>query len=551
MSTARNERDRFVAFAFAAADLLIELGADGLVATALGAVQSVCGIDQNQIQGREMLSLFVPPDQPLVRRLIANAIETGRSDPALVTIAHSTGKPVKALLGACRLPHLADSTFVTLSVLPQIVDQLGEDSVRDPTSGLLPREAVMAAALRAAEGPSSMPRHLTLLHLDGLIDLARDLPAERARVLMEEIGATLRSRSAGGDAAGQVGPESFAIVSSKSGPAEVESLRRNIGDAATMAGARPDQLQARISAVDLGNSQLGDRDAARAIAYAVKTFADSKGEGFTLSSLTEGLAAAVESTVNRLSVLRGIIDEERFSLAFQPIVGLLDRTVHHFEALSRFPDTQNPFEMITFGEAVGLIEDFDIAVCHKTIAELDRVIGTSCAINISGRSVQNEAFRTRLQGILNTRKDLKHRLLFELTESSMVDRVDEAAEFLRWIRTAGFGVALDDFGAGGAAYSYLRHFDVDYVKMDGPFLKDALTRERDRAMIRSVTKLCAGLKCQVIGEMIETDAEAKAAADLGIGLGQGWLFGKPVAKLPSQPAPPLVRRRGVKESWGR
>jgi EAL domain-containing protein (putative c-di-GMP-specific phosphodiesterase class I) len=110
-------------------------------------------------------------------------------------------------------------------------------------------------------------------------------------------------------------------------------------------------------------------------------------------------------------------------------------------------------------------------------------------------------------------------------------------------------VRLDDFGSVATAYNDLRQLDVDFIKIDGPFLKAAGERGPGGALIRSVSVLCADIGCKVIGEMIEDEAAAALAATLGIGFGQGWLFGEPIADLP-MPAPVRsARRKGGTETW--
>ncbi len=130
--------------------------------------------------------------------------------------------------------------------------------------------------------------------------------------------------------------------------------------------------------------------------------------------------------------------------------------------------------------------------------------------------------------------------------------MEDAANFLAWLRGRGHQVCLDDFDAGATAYNYLRHFAVDFVKIDGPFFKAATPGSRERVLLASIAKLCADLKSGTIAEMIETDGDAAAAIELGIGYGQGWLYGKPLAAMP--PAKPATgsigRRKGYSESWG-
>jgi EAL domain-containing protein (putative c-di-GMP-specific phosphodiesterase class I) len=129
----------------------------------------------------------------------------------------------------------------------------------------------------------------------------------------------------------------------------------------------------------------------------------------------------------------------------------------------------------------------------------------------------------------------------------MIDNMTGAERFLAQLRSQGHAVCLDDFGAGATAYNYLRRFDVDFIKIDGPFLKAAAERSRERALIRSICVLVGDIGCKVIGEMIEDEAAASFARDLGIAHGQGWLFGKPVERLPPPPRP--MRRKGYTETW--
>jgi EAL domain-containing protein (putative c-di-GMP-specific phosphodiesterase class I) len=242
-----------------------------------------------------------------------------------------------------------------------------------------------------------------------------------------------------------------------------------------------------------------------------------------------------------------MLTDERFSLVYQPVVDLSTRAIHHYEVLTRFGDGANTFETVVFSEDIGLVMELDLIVCRRAIKAMEQSDNASVAVNLSGRSAQNDAFRHLLSELLDPLGDQRPRLLFELTESVEVDNMAGTAAFLSGLRSKGHAVCLDDFGAGAAAYNYLRHFDVDFLKIDGPFLKAAGNRGRDRGLIRSICVLCQEIGCKVIGEMIEDEAAAVLAVKLGVGYGQGWLFGKPVQGLPK----PIrsLRRKGNTETW--
>ncbi|HXC30369.1 MAG TPA: EAL domain-containing protein [Stellaceae bacterium] len=277
--------------------------------------------------------------------------------------------------------------------------------------------------------------------------------------------------------------------------------------------------------ITLSRGAASDEDAARALAYAARRFtAPSEGEP---SSLQQGLDKEFRSTIARFGAWRRRVAEGRFTVVGQPIVSLADRQIHHYELLARFTPGKSPFEAVRFAEEAGLIEEFDLAICGKALAALAAAPRLALAVNLSGRSVQSAGFREALTALLRPHRALLSRLTFELTESHAVEHFRPAAEFLDELKSEGCPICLDDFGAGAATYHYLRHFAFDLVKIDGPFLKAAATNPRDRILVRSICALCAELEIGVIGEMIEDETAAAAAAELGISFGQGRLFGAP------------------------
>jgi EAL domain-containing protein (putative c-di-GMP-specific phosphodiesterase class I) len=374
------------------------------------------------------------------------------------------------------------------------------------------------------------------------------LPPERASALLEEVGAALRAASVGGDAAGRLGEDAFGVVT-KVGHADQRdnSLALDIVEAIREAGIPKGQIAPRVTSIDLSFGNLTNSEASRALSYALSSFVKSQGSDFDVVSLQAGLTKAMSQAVARFDRTRKMLADGSFKLVYQPVVDLLTRAVHHYEALSRFPHGANTFETVTFSEDLGLIIELDLVVCRRAVEAIMQSDNASVAVNVSGRSVQNDGFRKALIKIARQLGDSRHRLLFELTESALVDDLSEAEEFLAQLRTAGHAICLDDFGAGATAYNYMRRFDTDYVKIDGPFLKAANGRDRERALLRSICVLCSEIGCKVIGEMIEDETEAAFAKSLGIAHGQGWLFGKPIEQLPVPPR--SMRRKGSSETW--
>ena len=541
MAEIRADRDRFVAFAFAAADLLIELDAKRRIVFATGAAQSLIGLAAAKLAGRHFLDLFPPTDQSFATRVLDGLTEAERIEPVAIALARPDGGTTRVWLGGCRFGGNESNYFLAVSHLITPLSAEAEGG-RDPETRLLDADALPDVLKRVSQSSGGdEPVALTMLHLDGLSALQQRLGDQRRSELMSEIGAVLRLNSSGGDAAAQISDTGFALVQRPgldSGAIEAEL-------ASITAAAAPNRrpLAVRTAQVVIEAADLEDKNAAQALAYCVKKFSQSDGRDFSLASLEEALAGMVDETLDRVAQMRSTVSSGDFSLVFQPIVDLESGGVHHFEVLSRFAPGESPYEFILFSEEVGMAAELDLAVCEKVVKLMSSTpTAAPVAVNLSGKSMASLPFMTRLARLLADAKINRSKLMFEITESSAIDNLDQADTFLQGLRKLGHRICLDDFGAGFGAYTYLRRFEIDFVKLDGPFLKNGMNNMRDRSLLRSIAAVCAELGAKTIGEMIETREEAYAAAGLGVDYGQGYYFGRPLTSptLPPLPAPGAI-----------
>jgi len=541
----KSQRDSYIAFSLAAADLLVEVDERHRIVRAIGASQALLNAAPAALAGREACEIFMAADRSFARRLLGKARTAGRIEPCSLRLAGGDGRPLLVNLGACWLPN-TNHTYLSLTVLSKAV--LAAPGPRDAATGLLAADDFGSLARKAIEDGSA-PREMKMVRLNGLSRAVRGLPKERADMLLGEIGAVLRAQSMGGSSAARLSEEEFGYLPpAKGDTATPESLSQDFKAVAVAAGLAETSFTPTVMSLELSTGNLDQDSVAKALSYAISHF--SAGGKPNLSTLEQGLKAAMAETVSQFDQIRTLIDRSDFTLYYQPVVHLKDRAIHHYEALMRFSDGRKPYDVIRMSEELGLVQDFDLAVCQKAIDMLHARDDISVAVNLSGGSVENEAFREKLRVLLMPHRDLDGRLMFELTESSEIKNLDAAGTFLRWLRRTGFQVCLDDFGAGAAAYSYLRQFDVDFVKIDGPFLKEARDNPRQRALIRSVAVLCKELKSEVIAEMIEDEDMVRLCVEMGIGYGQGYYLGKPKPLVMSPPDMINGRRKGFVESWG-
>ena len=174
------------------------------------------------------------------------------------------------------------------------------------------------------------------------------------------------------------------------------------------------------------------------------------------------------------------------------------------------------------------------------------------AVNLSAVSLMRTRFINALLETTSASK-LGPRLLFELTETQALSDLPAANRALQALRKNGHPVCLDDFGAGAASLDYLRHLEFDFVKIDGRYVQAAESQRADVTILRHVVALCEDLGVRTIAEMVETPETSSLIKKLGVGFGQGWLYGKPAPALPAPAARGFTRparRAGVVEQWG-
>jgi EAL domain-containing protein (putative c-di-GMP-specific phosphodiesterase class I) len=152
-----------------------------------------------------------------------------------------------------------------------------------------------------------------------------------------------------------------------------------------------------------------------------------------------------------------------------------------------------------------------------------------CAINLSGPTVASPVIAQRIAEGLALHKLPAHKFTFEITESQAIANPAQATDTIRAIRNCGCRVAIDDFGTGVATFDYLKRFDVDYIKIDGAFIKSLLHDPVDRVIVESIVKVAHQMNVRTVAEFVSSMELYGAVTALGVDESQGYAFGKPKA----------------------
>ena len=187
-------------------------------------------------------------------------------------------------------------------------------------------------------------------------------------------------------------------------------------------------------------------------------------------------------------------------------------------------------------------------------------VGT-IAVNLSGQSISDPSFLRQVTDVVGAVDFARHKLCFEVTETAAITNMAEATHFVDVMRGQGIRFALDDFGAGASSFGYLKTLSVDYLKIDGQFIRDLLEDPLDLATVRCFRDVAEAVGTRTIAEFVESEEIAQMLSDIGIDYGQGYLYHRPepidaavglTAPLPAEAlrpaAGPLTRPAGL-EGW--
>ena len=233
--------------------------------------------------------------------------------------------------------------------------------------------------------------------------------------------------------------------------------------------------------------------------------------------------------------LKNALKNDSFEMLYQPQYEISSHKLVGFESLIRLRNKKGEYintqQFINVAEKSGLIYDIDMWVMRNVMKQTrDFVIlhpEVEISINVSGKHITNKGFiETVIDSLFETNFPPKN-LKIEITESSYIRHIDEAAQIVQRLKILGVKTALDDFGTGYSSLSYLSKMTVDMLKIDKSFVDKILIKESDKSFVDIIIKLGHLMNCKVIAEGVEDQDQLSTLAFLGCDYVQGYVWGKP------------------------
>ena len=472
-------------------------------------------------------------------------------------------RPIEQIVQAAR--RLANGDFSARTGLPHTTGEIGQLAMAfdemagqlagiDPVTGLRNLQAFESALSATLDAARSQDRTLAVLRLQ-IKDFAQlegshgpSVVNELIRAMGQQIQAALVSSAL----VARLGDSNFAVACP-------------MGRDMLVATQLVEQLQAALEANPI---MVAERSLSLEICFGLSFFPD---DGATADELLQRAGMALgqsllasgsrlyfyEAAMNerlkkrsqRLADLRLAIQEQAFELHYQPQIALASGRLIGFEALLRWRHPVEgwipPLEFIGLAEESGLMVPLGNWILRRAASQLLewRAADPSCAalvmaVNVSAVQLAEYGFQSELQAVLESSGLPPHCLELEITESQLMRVEDKPHELLRQFKALGLLLAIDDFGTGYSSLAYLKHFDVDKLKIDKSFVDHISTGGGDRAIVEATIAMAHKLGLQVIAEGVESAEQTEALRQLGCDQIQGYYISRP---LPAAAALDFIR----------
>lgn len=229
------------------------------------------------------------------------------------------------------------------------------------------------------------------------------------------------------------------------------------------------------------------------------------------------------------------LDDDRFDVWTQPIVGLDDEKISHYEALARMRDedgnTLLPGAFIEVAERFDIIGAIDRRIIKKTLSLMSEAGRRGkpyiFSINLSGKDLMDDGLLHFIRSAIAETGADPGRIVFEITETAAVYDIERAINFIQALKSTGCRFSLDDFGVGFTSFTYLRELDVDYIKIDGSFIRNLTKNSNDQLFVKAIADVARGMGIKSIAEFVESEETFRILKKLGVDYAQGYHVGKP------------------------
>ncbi len=445
--------------------------------------------------------------------------------------------------------------FRDVSENRRLARQLAYDATHDVLTGLVNRtefERRLRAALGGAKEHGS--RHaLCYMDLDQF-KVVNDTAGHAAGdELLNQIGVLLSGMVDERDTLARIGGDELGLLLADTSLERAQSIAQTmvnrIRDHRFDWGGRSYRVGASVGLVPIA---AGAESAAQVLTQADVACYIAKQTGRNRVHLyrrEDGQTAVHHNEILDAAGVRNALEQGRFRLFYQPLVslGASEPRPVRYEALLRIlpedgiGDPILPPSFITAAERFGLMDEIDRWVIETAFRDYGEGIGKTgakIAINLSGSSLSDETLLAFIEAQLARFAVPPGQVCFEITETAGIQNLHRAVELMTALKAHGCQLALDDFGSGLSSFHYLKSLPVDYVKIDGSFVRNMSESDSDCVLVEAINRMSHTLGIETVAEYVHSAAIVERLRLLSVDYAQGFYFGRPAAWTGDPCAPP-------------
>lgn len=479
-------------------------------------------------------------------QVVSQATQQGEETEIELISRDTTEPPRSFLLRATLAGSRIEGSLQDISARTETIRKLRLMADNDPLTNSLNRRGIEAATdLSIAELASSgTPCALAYLNLDHLKRINDMFGHTAGDELLQMVSERVRHSLNESQRLGHVGSDEFVILFPNTKARDAQKIGQDIieslNSAALYVGNRAFQLKSAMGIIDI-HHKMNAKDAISAASRACREARKNHSDVVLYEENASELFEHMEE-LRLFDQLEGGSTPRDIYLEMQPILSLKHplQTLN-FEVLLRVRNSGetriNTTKIIQAAEDSGMISIIDKWVFSATLdwmarhhdkLERSRVIN----LNLSGVSLNDDAFIDALFAILNHQPQFTRRLCVEITEGVALQDLERTRQFMRRLQRMGARVALDDFGAGYTSFSYLKELPADIIKIDGTLIRDMLSSKANIAIVSTIVELAHNLGMECIAEWVEDIATLQALTGMGVDYVQGYVVS--AARTPSE-----------------
>jgi len=372
-----------------------------------------------------------------------------------------------------------------------------------------------------------------LVAIDHLARLNECYGFETTESVIAQVAKCIRARLRGKDHLGRFTGNKFGVVLTSCTPDELTVAAERL-----LAGVRDEPILTAAGPVAV-TITIGGITAPRHARTVPEILSRTQDALHAARAKRHGSFAAYRPNVERDALRRESVratdeivmalNERRIGLAFEPVVEAVGRKPAFYECLMRVSRADGTLchanEIIPVAERLGLVRMLDYRVLELVVAELAAAPAFTASVNVSPASTVDPDWWTGLGGLLRSTAGVAERLIIEITETAVIQDIDDTRGFVKRVKDLGCRIAIDDFGAGNTSFRNLRKLGVDIVKIDGAFVQNIVKSDDDRAFVHTMIDLSHRLGLKAVAEWVQDEEAAKLLAGFGCDFLQGALVG--------------------------